>query len=101
MQKLACSNAVEVRACYGDGTWILMHLGPEVPPSMNMCYFAKTGCRLVDAGDGYAMFAGASAVLEKMITEWKSPFSGDEISEAAQIANFIVNARPGEERNLA
>jgi hypothetical protein len=100
LQKLACSNGVEVRAIYGDGTKVLMHLGPEAPPSMNITYFAKTGCRLVDAGDGYAMFVAAAAAIEKMITEWKSPISPDEISEAARITQFIVSASPGEERNL-
>ena len=96
LQKLACGNGVEVRAAYGDGTRILMHLGPESPPSMNMCYFAKTGCRLADAGDSYAMFKAAAATLEKMMTEWKSPVPSEEISEAARIVAFIVGARVGE-----
>jgi len=67
---------------------------------MNMCYFAKAGCRLVDAGDSYAMFSAAAAALEKMIVEWKSAVSPEEISEASRIVNFIVTARPGEEKAL-
>ena len=100
LQRLACANGVEVRATYGDGTRVLMHFGPDAPPTMNMCYFAKAGCRLVDAGDSHAMFSAAAAAIEKMIVEWKSAVSPGEIAEASRIVNFIVTARPGEEKAL-
>ena len=46
------------------------------------------------------MFTTAAATIERMITEWKSPVSSDEISEAAGIAHFIVNARVGLEAEI-
>jgi hypothetical protein len=96
LQKLPCPNGVEVRACYGDGTRVLMHLGPDAPVPMHMTYSARTGCRLIDAGDNYPMFMAAAEALDRMIAEWKSPVSGEEITEAARMADFVVNAGVGQ-----
>ncbi|NOZ19467.1 MAG: Gfo/Idh/MocA family oxidoreductase [Planctomycetes bacterium] len=100
LRKLDCPNGVEVRATYGDGTRVVMQLGPDAPAGWNICYFAKDGCALAAPGENADMFEASARAIEKMLVEGEPPVSTEEISEASKLVNFIVGAEVGEERMI-